>query len=413
MVTVQKVICVLLCLTLLSACTIIGRTPTPLPDLTSPTSQTPATAIPTPIPPTPTPAPLPTFTPQPLTANMSQVIVLDYPQNGAAVGNPLTVRGRVALLPFEATLVVRVYDAWGQLAAVAPIMVQGEYGGPGTFEGSITYGGVPGAGRVEVADVSAKDGSDITKAEVALTLTGFPGGGYIEMPAPLAQVTVPTRVLARVGRPGEQVNVTLIWNDGAQFTHPVTLLSGKDGRGLAVISMDWVADPRPTHPATQGGALQIHDAAGQLLAWQPLTILHPSDPNTMSTKVYWVRGEQLYAQTIRIPRTLGIGRASLEMLLWGPTPNNREGFQTALPLPAEVLSAANRGTDWGERVLLRDLTIINGVARADFSKELLANAGGAARMLLIRQQIEQTLLQFSTVNKVIITVEGRTDMLEP
>ena len=130
-------------------------------------------------------------------------------------------------------------------------------------------------------------------------------------------------------------------------------------------------------------------------------------------EVYWVRGEQLYAQTIRIPRTLGIGRASLEMLLWGPTPNNREGFQTALPLPAEVLTAGNRGMDWGERVLLRDLTIVNGVARADFSKELLANAGGAARMLLIRQQIEQTLLQFNTVNKVIITVEGQADMLEP
>ena len=34
-------------------------------------------------------------------------------------------------------------------------------------------------------------------------------------------------------------------------------------------------------------------------------------------------------------------------------------------------------------------------------------------MTLIRQQIEQTLLQFSTVNRVIITVEGKPDMLEP
>jgi spore germination protein GerM len=82
-------------------------------------------------------------------------------------------------------------------------------------------------------------------------------------------------------------------------------------------------------------------------------------------------------------------------------------------LPAEVLTAANRGADWGERVRLKDLTIINGVARADFSKELLANAGGAARMSLIRQQIEQTLLQFSTVNQIIITVEGQAGMLEP
>ena len=57
--------------------------------------------------------------------------------------------------------------------------------------------------------------------------------------------------------------------------------------------------------------------------------------------------------------------------------------------------------------------LVDGVARADFSKELLANAGGAARMSLIRQQIEQTLLQFSTVNQVIITVEGQEGALGP
>ncbi len=410
--TMQKVICVLLCLTLLSGCQMLWGTPTPLPiaHTATPSATTPQ---PTAIPPSPTFVPQPTFTPQPAAAVVSQVIALDYPQSGETVGNPVTVRGRTAVLPFEATLVVRIYDAWGQLAAVAPIMAQGEYGSPATFEGTIYYGGVPGAGRIEVADVSAKDGKDIATAAVAVTLGGFAGSGYIEMPAPLAQVTVPTRVLARVGQPGEQVNVTLTWNDGTQFAHVVTLLQGKDGRGLAVISMDWVINPRPAHPDTQGGALQIHSLAGQPLAWQPLTILHPNDANTISTNVYWVRSEQVHAQSIRIPRTQGIGRASLEALLWGPVPSNLDGFQTAIPLPAEVLTAANRGADWGERVRLKDLTIVNGVAKADFSKELLANAGGATRMSLIRQQIEQTLLQFSTVNQVIITVEGQTGMLEP
>ncbi len=411
-----RAICTLVCLTLLSGCGIIGRTPTPIPGLASPTPD----ALPSPVivepetaaPPTPTFVPQPTFTPQPGAA-VSQVIVLDYPQNNETVGNPLTVRGRAALTPFEATLVMRVYDAWGQLCGVAPIMTQGEYGGPATFEGSVAYGGVPGTGRVEVADVSAKDGSDIAKAAVAVTLAGLPGGGYVEMPAPLAQVTIPTRVLARVRQPGEQVNVTLTWDDGTQFAHVVTLLPGKDGRGLATISMDWVLDPRPPHPATQGATLYVHDLAGQLLARQPVTVLHPGDANTLGVNVYWVRNEQVTPQPIRVPRTLGIGRASLEALLWGPVPNNLDGFQTAIPLPAEVLTAANRGADWGERVRVMGLTIVNGVARADFSKELLANAGNAARMSLIRQQIEQTLLQFSTVKQVIITVEGQTGMLEP
>lgn len=415
--SMQKAIGVLVCVTLLSGCGLIRRTPTPIPGLASPT---PEGALPSPVivepetavPPTPTFVPQPTFTPQPGAA-VSQVIVLDYPQNGETLGNPLTVRGRAALMPFEATLVVRVYDAWGQLCGVGPIWAQGEYGGPATFEGSVAYGGVPGAGRVEVADVSAKDGSDVAMASVAVTLAGFPNGGYIEMPAPLANVTVPTRVLARVGQPGEQVNVTLTWDDGTQFAHVVTLLPGKDGRGLATISMDWVADPRPPHPPTQGATLYIHDLAGQLLARQPLTVLHPGDANTLGVNVYWVRHEQITPQPIRVPRTLGIGRASLEALLWGPVPNNLDGFETAIPLPAEVLSAANRGADWGERVRLKDLTIINGVARADFSKELLANAGDAARMSRIRQQIEQTLLQFSTVKQVIITVEGQTGALGP
>lgn len=409
-----RALCILVCLMVLPGCGVIGRTPTPLPGINSPTPEPlpPATAVPTPVPPSPTFVPQPTFTPQPGAA-VSQVIVLDDPKDGETIGNPLTVRGRTAVMPFEATLVVRVYDAWGQLCGVAPIWAVGELGGPATFEGSVAYGGVPGAGRVEVADVSAKDGSDIATASAAVTLAGFPGSGYVEMPAPLAEVTVPTRVLARVGQPGEQVNVTLTWDDGTQFAHVITLLPGRDGRGLGVTSMDWVLDPRPPHPGTQGATLYIHDLAGQLLARQPLTVLHPNDANTLGVNVYWVRQEQVTPQPIRVPRTRGIGRASLEALLWGPVPNNLDGFQTAIPLPAEVLTAANRGADWGERVRITGLTIIDGVARADFSKELLANAGGAARMSLIRQQIEQTLLQFSTVNQVIITVEGQTGMLEP
>jgi hypothetical protein len=410
-----RAICVLVCFTLLSGCGVIGRTPTPIPGLASPTDVMPSPVIVEPetaVPPSPTLVPQPTFTPQPGVA-VSQVIVLDYPQNGETVGNPLTVSGRTAVMPFEATLVVRVYDACGQLCGTAPIWAQGTIGGPATFEGSIAYGGVPGAGRVEVADVSAKDGSDIATASATVTLAGFPGNGYVEMPAPLDKVTIPTHVLARVGQPGGQVNVTLTWDDGTQFAHVVTLLQGRDGRGLAVTSMDWVLDPRPPHPGTQGGTLYIHDLAGQLLAQQPLTILHPNDADTLGVNVYWVRNEQVTPQPIRVPRTLGIGRASLEALLWGPIPDNLDGFKTAIPLPAEVLTAANRGADWGERVRVMGLTITNGVARADFSKELLANTGDAARMSLIRQQIEQTLLQFSTVNQVIITVEGQEGALEP
>jgi len=338
---------------------------------------------------------------------------LELPQAGARVGNPVTVRGRAALTPFEKTLVVRIYDARGQLAALVPIMTQGEYGGPATFEASLAYGGVPGAGRIEVVEFSARDGSVSASASAAVTLEGYPGSGYVESPAPLARITLPVGLLAHVGTPGEQVNVTVAWEDGTQFGTVLPTLRGTDGRGLVVSALDWALSTQPPAPSTQMGVIQIHTLSGSPLAIQPVTILHPQDPDTMSTKVYWVLGEELQPETIRIPKTQGIGRASLEMLLWGPAPSNLAGFTSALPSPAEVLDYPGRTSSWGERVRLRDLTIINGVARADFSEELAAHSGGSLRIGLIRQQIEETLLQFSTVKEVIITVNGSTAALEP
>lgn len=55
---------------------------------------------------------------------------------------------------------------------------------------------------------------------------------------------------------------------------------------------------------------------------------------------------------------------------------------------------------------LRGLTIHDGVATADFSKELRAYGGGSARVGIIRQQITRTLEQFQTVHEVRIAIEG-------
>ncbi|CAA9291968.1 MAG: hypothetical protein AVDCRST_MAG26-4161 [uncultured Chloroflexia bacterium] len=56
----------------------------------------------------------------------------------------------------------------------------------------------------------------------------------------------------------------------------------------------------------------------------------------------------------------------------------------------------------------------NGVATADFSQELRAYGGGAARAQLIRAQITRTLLQFPSVREVRIVVEGQSDgVLQP
>lgn len=116
----------------------------------------------------------------------------------------------------------------------------------------------------------------------------------------------------------------------------------------------------------------------------------------------------------RVPSTARIGTAALNELLWGPSPPNLAGFTTTIPTPEQVLSYSGRAPGWGARVTLRSLTIVDGVATADFSQEMRAYGGGSLRVRLIRQQISRTLLQFPTVREVRIAIAGQTEgVLEP
>ena len=385
----------------------VAQAPTPTP--TIPPSPSPTAS--------PSPSPVPTWPP----TTSGQAIALDHPASGQSVGNPVLVRGRTRQWPFEGTLVIHVYDAEEQLAAEVPIIAEGEFAGPTTFEHEITYGGVPGPGRIEVVEYSPVDGSVVARAGVDVTLTGLPGGGYIELPQPLTEVTLPIKLLARVGTPNQQVRVTVTWDDftapggtarGETFEHVLTTLEGLDGRGLLIVSLDAI-DPGFEQPQTARGHIEIQSLDGSTLAIQPVRILHPQDPGTVSVQVFWARNETLAPQTLRIPRTPGIARAALEALLWGPVPGNPEGYITYIPTPEQVLAYPGRYDDWGERVRIRGLNISNGVAYADFSLELGAYAGGALPSIMIREQIEATLTQFTTVNSAVITVNGMSGILEP
>lgn len=100
-----------------------------------------------------------------------------------------------------------------------------------------------------------------------------------------------------------------------------------------------------------------------------------------------------------IEQTQTPGRRALEELLKGPTAEEKnEKYFTSIPSGVRVKS----------------LTIINGVARADFSPELDKGVGGSCRVVNIRKQIEETLKQFPTVSQVIISINGNTDeILQP
>lgn len=109
--------------------------------------------------------------------------------------------------------------------------------------------------------------------------------------------------------------------------------------------------------------------------------------------------KKVYEVERKIPKTENIVRATLEELLKGPARNEDDkGFITSI----------NRG------VKIQKLTIENGIAIVDFDQQLEYQIGGTCKTASIRSQIEQTLLQFSSVRSVLISIDGRTeDILHP
>lgn len=107
----------------------------------------------------------------------------------------------------------------------------------------------------------------------------------------------------------------------------------------------------------------------------------------------------VYDVSRNIPKTETPARFAIEELLKGPSDNERAmGFETMI----------NQG------VKIQKLTILNGIATIDFDKRLEEAIGGSCRVSAVRSQIVNTLMQFSTVKRVIISIDGRTeDILQP
>jgi hypothetical protein len=238
----------------------------------------------------------------------------------------------------------------------------------------------------------------------------------VDIPAADARVMLPLHLLARLGPPGDRVQALLQWQDGTLLSNWFTLLRGEEGRGLLIGNLDWVNLPQPPQPATQRATLALRDQYGQLLAERDVVVVGAGDPATEEIQLYWtISGtERTGPQPRRILKTAQPGTAALQELLWGPPEISQVGYGTALPTPEEVLRFPGREPAWGPRVTLRRLTIVDGVATADFSQELRAYGGGSLRVRLIGEQITRTLRQFSSVREVQIAIEGQTEAaLEP
>jgi hypothetical protein len=110
-----------------------------------------------------------TFTPD----GRPRTITIESPANGSEVFSSVQVKGSVAIAPFENTLAFRIYDVGGvELSAGAFTMTTPDLGAPGTFDTTINLGGLLSGSviRIEIQDISAKDGSLLAMDSVELVV---------------------------------------------------------------------------------------------------------------------------------------------------------------------------------------------------------------------------------------------------
>ncbi len=333
-------------------------------------------------------------------------ITIDVPKAGTTIDSPLTLSGSTNFWPFEATLGAMLKDAQGNLLAQIPVMVHSPdvgQGGPWSEHLTFTAPAQAQEGTLEVFDASAKDGSITSIARVKVRLVPAPAPGttlQLDQPQPDATVTLPLHVAFSGARGDEELTLRLL-PAGA----PALETKVRAKLGFVVTTMQGSS---PSGPA----ALEVARGDGRVLVRRAVRVATPEQ--TQPVKLAWVAQgqENLVLEERRVPRTPQIATAALNELLWGPAPGSRLG--TALPTAADVLSYGGREAGWGARVRLLKLTIGDGVALANFSPELRAYGGGSARVAMIRKQIEATLLQFPSVKRVVIAVDGQTEgVLEP
>ena len=107
----------------------------------------------------------------------------------------------------------------------------------------------------------------------------------------------------------------------------------------------------------------------------------------------------VYATDRRIPETEAVARAAINELLKGPSASEfDQGYRTNI----------NSGVE------IQNLSIENGLAKVDFNQQLQENVGGSCRVQAIRSQIAETLTQFTSVQDVVISIDGEAEgVLQP
>lgn len=210
------------------------------------------------------------------------------------------------------------------------------------------------------------------------------------------------------------------WFFEASF--PVEVLDDSQsaiGTGIAKSTGDWMTEDFVpfeatidfVRPLSKHGFLVLKkdNPSGDAQYNDQLIIPVSFNQDTMSVKVYFATSKTAgqndfdckYLESVNkeVPKSTAVARAALTALLAGPSASDKaNGFYTAI----------------NSNVKINSLTIDNGVARVDFNEQIQYQVGGSCKVSTIREQINQTLLQFPTVKSVIISVNGDVEQaLQP
>ena len=229
----------------------------------------------------------------------------------------------------------------------------------------------------------------------------------VDSPQANAEVSSPLHVTGRARAFEAMLMVDLMVDDVCLARQPVHASKGAPEWGDYSVDLTYTQPTAATNATLRAYTLSAKDGSVRDLVEVPLRLrAGDATPTPVSIDRYPLRlyfpreapDELVFVGITReVPRTQAIGRAALDELLRGPTTfEQSQGLFS--PFPA------------GSRV--KSLRIENGTAYVDFD-ESVGRGGGSLRIRTIRRSVELTLGQFSTVQRVEITVEGDLDGLQP
>jgi len=231
--------------------------------------------------------------------------------------------------------------------------------------------------------------------ESPLAITGQARGNWFfeaDFPVLLLNdkgVTIASGVATAKDDPANEGGAGWMTENFVPFEAKLEFLAVAGSRGELVLKKD-----NPSGLLENDDALRvpvIFGAAGEKMKVKVYFNNNKLDPEVSCNKVFPVEREVI--------KTEAIARAALEELLKGATEKERgEGFFTSINSGVEIQS----------------LIVKDGIAKVDFDEQLEFQVGGSCRVAAISAQIRETLKQFSTVDEVIISINGRTeDILQP